>query len=424
VLGTVSTQVISVVPLVGDVALPVKLGTAGSQADGEVRRASSQVADLGLLGTLGLLAITGSPTLTRLGIPVSQFVGAMKLPPATTADSRTTTAGEARPVVPAVPIGPATLGGGHQEASAVDGKAISRTELGDATLDLGAVQVELNGGVAETVADATHVVATSTIGEMRFLAGTTEVGSMQGLVWRFEQGLDQPPKAAFELGGGRMGTFGLSVPAPAESADVAEALTQALAPLGIRLSMPQPSPGGGLTPMRIALDDATLAAQHVRPIYSQALADAVNDAQGAIVAGVPETGLALTVANVVLGAATGQGGAAVELGGVTGSMGRRPLEEYSYGGAPAPPPVDLPAATPDVSELAMPIPPIAAPAPSDRPAAVPASAQPVLSQLVSAVVGESLPAALVVLGGLGATIALAVIDRRRIATIAAGRGLR
>jgi hypothetical protein len=114
----------------------------------------------------------------------------------------------------------------------------------------------------------------------------------------------------------------------------------------------------------------------------------------------------------------------VELGGVTGSMGRRPLEEYSYGGAPAPPPVDLPAATPDVSELAMPIPPIAAPAPSDRPAAVPASAQPVLSQLVSAVVGESLPAALVVLGGLGATIALAVIDRRRIATIAAGRGLR
>lgn len=423
-LGTVSTQVISVVPLVGDVALPVKFGTAGAQADGEVRRASSQVADLGLLGTLGLLAITGSPTLTRLGIPVSQFVGALKLPPATTADSRTTTAGEGRPVIPEVPIGPATLGGGHQEASAVDGKASSRTELGDATLDLGAVRIELNGGVAETVADAAHVLAKTTIGEMRFLAGTTEIGSMQGLVWRFEQGIDQPPKATFELGAGRMGTFGLPVPAPAEAADVAAALTQALAPLGLRLSMPQPSPGGGLTPMRVALDDAALAAQLVRPIYGQALADAVNDAQGAIVAGVPETGLALTVANVVLGAATGQGGAAVELGGVTGSMGRRAVEEYAYGDDPGPPLADLPSATPDLSEPAMPTPPIAAPAPSAQPSAVSESEQAVLSQLVSAVIGESLPAALVVLGGLGATVALAVIDRRRIASIAAGRGLR
>lgn len=424
VLGTVSTQVISVVPLVGDVALPVKLGTAGAQADGEVRRASSQVADLGLLGTLGILAITGAPTLTRLGVPVSQFAGALKLPPATVADSRTTASAEGRPVFPEVPIGPATLGGGHQEARATDGAAFGRTELGDATLDLGAVQIQLNGGVAETIADATHVAATSTVGEMRFLAGATEIGSLQGLVWRFEQTLDQPPTSTFELGSGRMGSFGLPVPAPAEGADLAAALTQALAPLGVRLSLPQPRPGGGLTPMRIALDDASVAAQLVRPVYSQALADAVNDAQGAIVAGVPETGLALTVANVVLGAATGQGGAAVELGGITGSMGRRPAEEYSYGDDPAPALAEPPAASPDLSESAMPTPPGATPAPSAQPSAVTESEPAVLSQLVSAVVGESLPAALVVLGGLGATVALAAIDRRRIASIAAGRGLR
>jgi hypothetical protein len=176
--------------------------------------------------------------------------------------------------------------------------------------------------------------------------------------------------------------------------------------------------------MRIALDDASVAAQLVRPVYSQALADAVNDAQGAIVAGVPETGLALTVANVVLGAATGQGGAAVELGGITGSMGRRPAEEYSYGDDPAPALAEPPAASPDLSESAMPTPPGATPAPSAQPSAVTESEPAVLSQLVSAVVGESLPAALVVLGGLGATVALAAIDRRRIASIAAGRGLR
>lgn len=422
VLGTVSTQVVTVVPLVGNISLPVKVGAAGAQADGQVRRASSHVADLGLLGTLGIVAITGAPTLTRLGIPVSQFTGALKLPAASLADSRSTTEAEGRPVFPGVPVGPVTVGGGHQEAHAADGAAaVARTELGDLTVDLGALTVELNGGVAETLADGTRVAATSTVGEMRFLAGGVEIGALRGLVWRFEHVLDQPPTASFAFGSGRFGA--LEFPLAAQGTDeVAAALTAMLSPLGVSLTLPAPRPDGGLSPLRLALEDSPAGAQFVRPVYGALLADAVNDAEAAIVAGVPETGLGLTVANVVLGALTGQGGAAVELGGITGSIGRRPLEEFAYGGFPAPPPrPSLPSvvADPSRSPTAVPVPsPTAAPAQAPAPSAPPSTTSPpVLTRLASVVPREAAPALLVVLGGLGAAVAMAAIDRRRISAI-------
>ena len=426
VLGTVSTQVVTVVPLVGDLALPVKVGTAGAQTDGDVRRASSQVADLGLLGTLAIVAITGAPTLTRLGIPVSQFTGALKLPAATLADSRSTTDSEARPVLPGVPVGPVSLGGGHQEAHAADGTALARTELGDMTVDLGVVTVELNGGVAETTADATRVAATTTVGEMRFLTGGIEIGALRGLVWRYEQVLDQDPTSSFDIGSGRMGSLEIPLAAPATAADVAVSLTQALAPLGLSLSLPQPRPDGGLSPLRVALDDSPSGGQFVRPVYSAALAAAVNEAEAAIVAGVPESGLALTVANVVLGAATGQGGLALEFGGVTGGIGRRPLEEFAYGAFPDPSPRVLPTTATDTGAPVDPTPPLATPGaaadttmPTTEPTVAPPPAAPVLSRLASAIADEAAPALLVVLGGLGAALGLAAVDRRRIAAIGA-----
>lgn len=424
VLGTVSTQVVTVVPLVGDLPLPAKIGTAGAQTDGDVRRASSSVADLGLLGTLGIVAITGAPTLTRLGIPVSQLTGALKLPPATVADSRTTTGGEGRPVFPKVPVGPVTLGGGHQEAHAGDGAARARTEMGDMTLDLGAVTVELNGGVAETTADATRITAVASMGEMRFVSGGAEVGALRGLVWRYEQVLDQPPTATFVIGSGRMGKTEMPLAAPAATGNAAAALTQALAPLGVSVAMPEPRPEGGLTPLRVALDDSPAGGQFVRPAYSALLADAVNEAEAAVVAGAPESGLALTVTNVVLGATTGQGGLALELGGVTGGIGRRPLEEFAYGAFADPPRATLPAATTSLAggiDDVPTAPTLPAPAPT-TPAAPPTTSAPVLSRLASVVTGEAAPAVLVVLAGLGAAVGLAALDRRRIAAIMAQVG--
>lgn len=422
VLGTMSTQVVTVVPLVGDFALPMKIGVAGAQADGAVRRASSHVADLGLLGTLGVVGLTGSPTLKRLGIPTGDFARGFKLPAPSQADSRSTTDAEDRPALPEVPVGVATVGGGHQEAHAAEGeRAVARTELGDVTLDLGLVTVELNGGVAETVADETHVAATTALGEMRFLSSGVELGALHGLVWRFEQELDQPPTASFALGSGRFGAF--SIPVPAEGADeVAAAITDALAPLGVSLTLPAPRPDGGLRPLRLALEDSPLAGQLARPLYNALLADAVNEAEGSIVAGVPETGLAVTVANVVLSALTGQGGLAVELGGMTGRIQRRPLEEFAYGAFPAPVPPSLPPPSGATFAPTSGPPPVAAAPDTPAPPTAPRpGSPPALSRLVSVVADEVFPALLIVLGGIGAALGMAAIDRRRIAAIVGQR---
>lgn len=441
ILGTASAQVLTVVPLVGDVGLPLKFGVAGAQSDGKVRRASSHVADLGLLGSLATLAIVGAPTLNRLGIPVSEFASGIQLPGGSLADSRGATDVEARPVLPEVPLGPVAVGGGHQEAKATEGgTAFARTELEDTVIDLGVAKIELNGGIAETIADASHVEATTTFGELRVITGTATIATLKGLVWRLEHKLDQEPVASFTIGSGSFGRVTFPVPATGLDA-MAEALTRVLSPIGLSLTMPAPRPDGGLTPLRVALDDSPLGAALVRPVYSALLADAVNQTEAAIVGGVPETGLAVTVANVVLSALTGQGGAAVELGGLSGTMGRRPIETFTYASFAAPPRAALPAGSFSLGSLgddaggslpvspptsftgAAPKRPDPAPAPAPapqppstltRPAAAPSQPR---FRLASVVADESFPALLVVLGGLGAALAMAALDRRRIADL-------
>lgn len=437
VRGEASTQVITVLPIIGDFGLPVRLGAAGSLADGEVRKASSHALALGLLGELATLAITGAPTLTRLGIPVSEFSGALKIPGATNADSREVTDAEERPAVPGVPIGPVLVGGAHQEAHAAEGgEARARTELGDVTIDLGIVKVEMNGGVAETIADANRAFGTTSIGELAFFTAGSKLATLEGLVWKWEQVLGQEPTASFAFGSASFGRLGF--PAPAPGADTAaDALTRALAPLGVSLTLPTTGPDGGLTPLRLALDDSPVGEAVVRPVYGALLADAVNQAQGAIVGGAPETGLVFTVANVVLSALTGQGGVAVELGGITGSMGRRAIEEFTYQSFPQPSRPSLPgltstfdrdttsAPTPSASVSRVAGPTATAggsPAPATETPAAPAApqrsfARSLSPRLASVVEDEAFPALLVVLGGLGAAIAMAALDRRRIASI-------
>lgn len=423
VLGTVSTQVISVVPSAGRLPLPVKLAASGAQIDAKVRRSQAAVADFGLLGTLGLVAVQGAPTLTRLGIPVSQFTSSLRIPPAAVADTRDSTHVEGRPVLPPVAVGPLTAGGGHQVADArSDGAGVGRAELGDARLDLGLVQVVLAGGASESYADPTRVKATTSLGEMRFESQGTVVGRLEGLVWRFEQLLGKAPTSSFSIGSGTFGALAQAVPLPGGSATVAETLTRTLAPFGVHITLPEARPTG-LSPLRLAIVDPPLGEQFGRPAYETLLAKAVNDAQGAIVAGVPETGLALTVANVVLGILTGRGGTAIELGEITGGIGTRPLEEFTYGGLPEPP---LPA-LPDLDAApAMDVPPPAsgpfAPAPASAPSDAPpsgAAAPPpaATAELAPVVARERFPA-IVILGlGAGLALGLAALDRRRIASM-------
>jgi hypothetical protein len=147
------------------------------------------------------------------------------------------------------------------------------------------------------------------------------------------------------------------------------------------------------------------------------LAGPVNDLEAALNGAVPETGLAITVANVGLAAATGRGGAFLDLGGADASLVRRAAETYEYAPlAGAQEPFDvggtLEVPRPPAPALSAP-PPASAPPTSSLPIALP----PPVQRLVSTVLGEDVPAGLLLLGGMGALALLAAADRRRIAAV-------
>jgi hypothetical protein len=418
----VSTQLLSVVPIVGSLGLPVKFAASGSDSTGPSRTASSQAADLGLLGTLGILAVSGAPTLAKLGIPASQFTAAVKLPPASLADSRGAPVADDRPVFPAVPVGPVTVGGGHQHAEAPDGgTATARTELGDATIDLGLLKLRLGGGVSETSANPQLVSATTSLGELGILVQGVQVATLSGLVWHYEQAYGQASSASFSVGSGSFGLTQVQTPDPAQLHQLINALNGVLAISGFTITLPEVRPEGGLTPLRLALVDSPAGGQFLEPLYDLLLSNATNHAEGAIVGGVPESGLALTVANVVFASLTGRGGVAVELGDIAGSIGNLPDDQYTY--APLPTPGGAsPSSAPAAAAGASPRGGVAAP--GSAPAIATAVAGPprhpsTAAQLISVITDESFPAVVIILAGLGAAVALWAVDRRRIAAFLA-----
>jgi hypothetical protein len=212
----------------------------------------------------------------------------------------------------------------------------------------------------------------------------------------------------------------------------ASAINTILAPAGVTLQLPVVTEGG-VTPLQLMMKDSPAAFQYLNPVYSQALSGAVNRIEEALVGGVPETGLVVTVANVLLAAATGRGGARIDIGGLNASMETTPIETFAYGSSAAPasaPPG--PPASPSVrgtgttDQPSTPTRPSAPGSPADtavtvdQPPTPAGSARPVLRTIAS-VVGEDVPGAVVLgLGGL-AVLAAWLLDRRRISDWAAGR---
>jgi hypothetical protein len=200
-----------------------------------------------------------------------------------------------------------------------------------------------------------------------------------------------------------------------------------LVPSGTTLELPKLT-ATGLTPLSIMVKDSPRAFEYINPIYSVALASAINEIEAAVVGGVPETGLAVTVTNVLLAAFTGRGGARVDIGGLTTSVGVTPSETFSYdsgsgptGSAPASIPSGVASAPSGPAGIGSA--PTPSPAPSTTAAAPsgPAGEGRDLVHTISSVVGEDLPGALVLaLGGVG-IIGAWMLDRRRISDWAAQR---
>jgi hypothetical protein len=416
VLAQTDSQFAAVVPYAGGTALPVKIGIAGSRLDGAVATSSSGAADLGLLGSLATLALINAPTLQKVGVP-TQSLSSFQLPAPVTADSRTKPEATGTPVFPRIAAGPLELRGGYEYASAQDkGPAHSRTEMGAMSVDLGVVRITASGGVAETSASATEIRSSASIGELRFDAsGAAPV--LRGINWRFVQRVGQAPVTSFTIGSADIGPTRYAFDSPAAVRSGFAQINRTLKATGLSLTPPSPT-GSGLTPIVIKLKDSDLASKLVGPLYSRVLADAINRVESTLVSGLPESGLALTVANVGLAALTGRGGIAIELGGVSGTLGHRPVETFDYGSA-------LGAST-DQTPLAFESAPnLPRGATSDaEPVALPSlgsTRNPAASRDVGAstpvlrVAAEKAPALVILLGSLAALALVGALDRRRLA---------
>jgi len=418
--GQANSQAVTVAPFAGRLALPVKVIASGARIEGDVTRASAAAADFGLLGALGALALTNTPTLDRVGLGFGDVARSFTLPPAARADSRSTPSDERSPVFPTVDAGLVALGGGHEKATAAEaGEGRARTEGGWAELDLGAAVLHASGLVSEAMSSPVDAAGLVSLGELRIEAfGTVSV--LRGLEWEVRQELGRPATATFRLGSATLGGRRYDTGSADQLAMVFDELNAQLAPTGLSVLPPAAAvsdQGGRISPLRVSFKDSPGAARFFGPLYEQALAGAVNDLEAALVGGVPETGLAITVANVGLAAATGRGGAFFDLGGADATLVRRPTETYQYAPlAGAQEPFDAGEA------FAAPRPPAPArsPAPPSAPPAPPASVlPPPVQELISAVLGEDVNAGLLLLGGLAATGALAAADRRRIAAVLA-----
>lgn len=428
-------QVLTVAAFAGGLALPVKVGVTAARLRGSTATATSGTLDLGLLGDLGLLAVANAPTLQQLGIDTSSVPAYAPLPRPLTADSRATPEVDNRVALDAVRLGPVAVGAGYETARAPEGgPASSRTELGDLRIDLGLGDLLLAGGVAESEASATEVSASVSFGEMSFRVAGNPFVVLRGIEWRMQQVVGEEPSGEFSLGSATVAGIRYASPGLEGLEVAASAINAVLAPGGVTLELPELT-DTGVTPLRLMLKDSPAAFEYLNPLYSAMLADPVNAIEEALVAGVPEVGLAVTVANVLLAGLTGRGGARVDIGGLNASMATTPVESFSYGpsgfAAPSgpPPPASLPdggtgpfassapsytsAPSSTADEVSMP-----APAPGDQQPALSRSAGP-LSRTVSSVVGEDLPGALLLgLGGLS-VVAAWLYDRRRLAEWAA-----
>jgi hypothetical protein len=427
-LAVVNGQILAVVPFAGGLGLPVKVGTSGSRIRGTTATATSGTLDLGLLGDLALLAVSTAPTLGRLGIDTSKAPAYIPLPRPVTADSRDVAEVDNRVTLDAVRLGPAVVGGGHETARAPEGgPASSRTELGDLRIALGVGDLLLAGGVAETEATATQVTGAIAFGEMSLRVAGAPLVTLRGLEWRIQHVLGAEPTGGFSLGGATVAGIPYASPGLEALQAAISQINALLVPSGTTLELPKLT-ATGLSPLSIVVKDAPSAFEYINPIYSLALASAINEIEAAVVGGVPETGLAVTVANVLLAALTGRGGARVDIGGLTTSVGVTPSETFSYGSGAEPTgsaPASVPAGTASAPSGAAGIDfgPTASPVPvstSAGPTGSPDQGRN-LVQTVSSVVGEDLPGALVLALGGAAIIAAWLLDRRRITAWAAGR---
>ncbi len=324
-VGKAEAAVVRVTPYAaGNFALQVLLGDSVGDVRDEVARGQAATVSLGVLGQL-LGALVTFPTVERvIGRPPPALP--LTIPPPIKADSRYAHDVQRAPLVPAVPVGSASIGAGLEEAHADDaGTASSRVRL--ASLDVNQL-LELGAGVTSVKVGPETVEATTSIASLAFNGPLgIPLLRLDGLTWHARQAVGERGQSSFTIGSATLAGQRIPLDSPGALASQLDTFNQAIAPSGFALRLPKATAGDtGAEAGPIAIDflSSKAAAASIGPVYS-ALAPQLSAVLTEVQDQVPEAALPLLLANVVVGAIVGTGGATIHLGGASASLATQEL---------------------------------------------------------------------------------------------------
>ncbi len=445
VKAQVDSQVLGINIFAGNFALPIKFGTSGARVDGKTASAASGALDLGLLGSLIGLALVNTPTLDKYGLTLDFLGPALGALAASTSDSRTNAGALKTRNVPEMVRGPLQFRNATETVSAPEnGPSTSKTTVGRFGLDLGVVQISVEGMESTTFADPKEIKATSYLNLLEFkIAGVPT--ALRNLRWDFSQKLGEAPVSSFIVESGQIGPMHYDMSRPgymnAGIARINEMLAGVNAGITLRAPTENADKPGTLSSLRFELKNSKLLADTIGKIFLSTISDTYFDWSEDQAAKIPELGLVFTVVNIVIGALTGQGGLSLEIGGVGGAIAPKPVETFSYGtpggstsqGTSSPPPPTTTAApqtssqstvAPRRSASVTTVPATTTPATTvvTTPTTYPGSSEESFQSLGSTekvVASEKFPGLLIILFAAVALAVLWAVDRRRIQTVIA-----
>ena len=301
-----------IAPGVGQLELAITTGTAVTQVTNALAQATSQAADLGLIGS-SLTAEGcdgGDATITADQLPQPTFVDNRE---GDTSARRSEAGQEGSP-----------LNGGDMQVFAEQAVPEARAVTTFLGLDA-APGLTLGGGRAESI---TRVLPDEGREAIAIVENRIDIGGvvqLSGLRWTASHrtGLEPAAEATFELGRAAIG----GVPLPIEDLGAAQdAINTALAPLGVTIQLPrverfvEPADLVRVTPLRIEIRDSPAGKTVLGPVLDATREQRVQLFDD-LTAAYCDAAAALLVADIATSVAAGTGFLTIDLGGAEAGSG-------------------------------------------------------------------------------------------------------
>jgi hypothetical protein len=307
--ATATSQALQISPRTGGLAATVTVGAAVADYRGSLAQASSQTADLGLIGTDATVQCDANPPLLKPD----------QLPQPLVAESDHGNAQATK----------TTAGSGNSGVVAVAGQeSVRATTLPQSTASFDGSQFVVPG-LLTAAGLQSHSHARLISGTARIASSTAHVGSIRlaggkvvlsGLQWSAGRRTGSKPgrHASFTVGAIRLAGHSLPVRGPSIEASLAT-INKALKPTGVHVSMPARTYAHGkiaISPLSVGIDDSKIGGETINPVL-QAV-QPVTDKLSALITGFDcRLGNVLTLADLALSAVDGTGGLDIRFGGAT-----------------------------------------------------------------------------------------------------------